>query len=105
MKHYCYNWIQDWCEENGWSDPFLRERREYWAFPPNAVMPLPIPSQALRLIKSRKGLSPDEQKWCIGAIGFTLVASLSSYLLHSPMPLVAAFAFCAMVAAQMEVED
>lgn len=105
MNHYCYTWIEDWCKENGWTDLFVRERKEYWAFPPNAVMPLPVPSQALRLIKAKQGLSPDERKWCLTAIGVSALSALFTYLLQSPMPLVSAFAVCAMIVAQLEVED
>ncbi|MEM6255079.1 MAG: hypothetical protein AAF821_19355 [Cyanobacteria bacterium P01_D01_bin.156] len=32
---------QDWCEQNGYSDPF-RLNGEWWAFPPNGVMPVQI---------------------------------------------------------------
>jgi len=105
MNHYCYTWIEDWCKENGWTDLFLRERKEYWAFPPNAVMPLPIPSQALQLLKAEKGFSPDERKWCLTAIVFSFVAAVFSYLWQSPMPIVTAFAVCAIIVAQLEVED
>ncbi len=104
MNHYCHTWIENWCQENGWTDLFIREKREYWAFPPHAVMPLPIPNQALRLIKAKQGFSPDEKKWCWTASAATVMAAVSSFLLQSPMPLVAAFAFCAMVVAQLEVE-
>lgn len=34
--------IVDYCTENGWTDPYLQEG-EWWAFHPNAVMPLPVP--------------------------------------------------------------
>ena len=30
-----------WCEENGYSEPFCRDG-EWWAFPPNGVMPIRI---------------------------------------------------------------
>lgn len=105
MNHYCYNWIEDWCRDNGWTDLFIQERKEYWAFPPNAVMPLPIPTQALKVIKSDKGLSSDEKRWCLIASVFAMASAMFSYLLQSPMPLVGAFAFCAIIVAQMEVED
>ncbi|NJR58431.1 MAG: hypothetical protein HC769_05945 [Cyanobacteria bacterium CRU_2_1] len=105
MNHYCYVWIENWCKENGWTEPFVRERREYWAFPPNAVMPLPIPNQALRLIKAENGLSPDEKIWCKVAVCMAATAIGFSCLLASPMPLVTAFAFCAFIVAQLEVED
>ncbi|YAF99351.1 MAG: hypothetical protein AB3A66_28335 (plasmid) [Nodularia sp. CChRGM 3473] len=31
----------DWCKLRGWTDLFVHERR-FWAFPPTAVLPLPI---------------------------------------------------------------
>lgn len=105
MKHFCYTWIEDWCQENGWTDPFIRERNEYWAFPPNAVMPLPIPSNVLRLIKQQRGLSLDEKRWCFAAVASALLGSVFSSLLQCPMPIVIAFAFCAITVAQLEVED
>ena len=60
MNHYAAQWIEDWCSENGWTDLF-RERTDYWAFPPNAVMPVPIPTQVLRSIKANRGLCFEEK--------------------------------------------
>lgn len=34
--------VYSWCHEHSWTDPFWQEGC-FWAFPPNAVMPLPIP--------------------------------------------------------------
>lgn len=31
----------DWCKSRGWTDLFVHEGR-FWAFPPSAVLPLPI---------------------------------------------------------------
>jgi len=104
MKHYSAQWIDDWCQENGWTDWFVQQSR-YWAFPPNAVMPLPIPMQALRAIKAQRGMCFEERIWCISAVGTTIVASISSYFMSSPMPMVVAFAFCALVVAHMEDEE
>ena len=33
---------QKWCEDRGWTEPFFQDNRWY-AFPPNAVIPQPIP--------------------------------------------------------------
>jgi hypothetical protein len=41
----------------------------------------------------------------LAAIATTVAAAASSYLLHSPMPIVAAFAFCATIVAGLEVDD
>lgn len=105
MNHYCYTWIEDWCRENGWTELFMPQRNEYWAFPPNGVMPLPIPSQVLQQIKAERGLSLVERYWCFAAGIASVAAAGLSYLSHSPMPFVTAFAFCAIVVAALEVED
>lgn len=101
---YSFEWIKEWCQENGWTDLFL-ERRSYWAFPPGAVMPVPVPHQVLQEIKARKGLSPSEKVWQATAWGVALASVGFTYLSQSPMPLVAAFAFCAIAVAQLDVED
>lgn len=105
MNHYCLTWIENWCYENGWSEPFVQARNEFWAFPPNGVMPLPIPVKALRLMKQEYGLTLSEKRWCLAAIVTTVTALAFAYVFQSPMPIVAAFAFCAAVAAGLETED
>ena len=103
MNKYCTEWIQEWCLQNGWTDLF-QERREYWAFPPHAVMPLPIPTEALLSIKAEKGFSPQELLWLSAAwAGAVISAGLGVYF-QSPMPLVVAFAFCAVIFGLMDDE-
>ncbi|UBF25146.1 hypothetical protein K9N68_26475 [Kovacikia minuta CCNUW1] len=101
MNHYSAQWIEEWCQDNGWTDWFM-ECSRYWAFPPNGVMPVPIPTQVLRTIKAEKGLCFEEKIWCLMAVLIALLASISTYFLASPMPLVVAFAFCAVTVARME---
>ena len=105
MKHYSIEWIEEWCTENGWTDLFIERRNNYWAFPPTAVMPEPIPSKVLNGIKAHKGLTIEESWLSISAVVTTVAAVVSSYLLKCPMPLVLAFAFDALTMAQLEVED
>ena len=104
MKHYCEEWLNEWCYEHGWTDLYI-ERYQYWAFPPGAVMPEPIPTQALRVIKAEKGFTPDEKIWSSSAALVSLIAAILSYFMKCPMPLVFAFAFGAITAARLEVED
>lgn len=104
MNHYCAQWIEDWCLANGWTDWFM-ERSRYWAFPPNAVMPVPIPMQVLRTLKAQYGLCPEEKVWSIIAVMSAVFAGVSSYCLSSPMPLIASFAFCAVTVARMEEDE
>ena len=105
MKHFHDVWIQEWCDNNGWSDLFQERYNNYWAFPPNAVMPEPIPEKALRLIKAEKGLTQDEQFWLAAAAIVSATAVVLSSFLGNPMPIVLAFAFDAITAAKLEVED
>lgn len=104
MRHYCDEWIQEWCDGNGWTEPMLAGYNLYWAFPPNAVMPEPIPGDILRLIKSEKGFTRDEKVWLGLAVGVSILGSVLSYSLKCPLPLVSAFAFAAITAARLEVE-
>lgn len=105
MQHYQDEWIQEWCSENGWTDLFRERYNHYWAFPPNGVMPEPIPTQVLRLIKLKKGLCRNE-KVLIGLAIFVAFSGLIfTGFLRSPMPLVFAFAFGAISVAKLEVED
>ena len=103
MKHFCDDWIQEWCEDNGWSEWFV-ECRDYWAFPPHAVMPLPIPKKNLMQIKAKKGLSPQERLWVLITIGVDVTGGVLSFLLNCPMPLVFAFAFTAFVVAGLDMD-
>lgn len=104
MKHFSEDWLQEWCQENGWTDLYV-ERYNYWAFPPGAVMPEPIPTKALRLIKADKGMCFSEKAWSIAAVIVTFLAAVVSYVCKCPMPLVFAFAFCAVTVARLEVEE
>ena len=103
MNHYSATWIEEWCQDNGWTDWFM-ECSRYWAFPPNAVMPVPIPNQVLKAIKAQKGLCFEEKAWCLAAVFSAIAGGLGTYFFSSPMPLLAAFAFCAVTVARMEDE-
>jgi hypothetical protein len=104
MNHYHEQWIADWCQAHGWTDWFSQQRG-YWAFPPHAVMPTPIPSQVLRDIKAEKGFSPEERSWGLAGLGSLVMGVVISYGWSSPMPMLMAFAFCAVVAIQLENEE
>lgn len=105
MKHYCDTWIQEWCQENGWTDLFLERPDNYWAFPPGAFIPEPIPPKILRSIKVTRGLCWDEKVWLATAGAISALGVALSYLLKCPMPIVFAFAFDAITVARLEVEE
>ena len=105
MRHYCDEWIQEWCEGNGWTEPTPVSPNFYWAFPPNAVMPEPIPTDIMRLIKAEKGLTPEEKKWLGLAVLFSFSCAVLSIFWRCPVPLVMAFAFSAITVARLDVEE
>ncbi|WP_041698858.1 hypothetical protein [Thalassoporum mexicanum] len=104
MKHLRDEWVNDWCQENGWTDLYI-ERNHYWAFPPGAFMPMPIPSKALRCIKAQHGMCNQEKSLAIAAIIIAIGAVGLTFSFNSPMPLIFAFAFGAITVALLEVED
>jgi hypothetical protein len=68
-------------------------------------MPVPIPSQVLRTIKAKQGLSLDEKLWLLGACLGTVLAVGLMVMWRSPMPLVIVFAGWAIVVAQLDEEE
>jgi hypothetical protein len=100
-KKYAYNWVQAWCQDNGWTDLFV-ERYCYWAFPPGSVLPQPIPLPVLRSLKQKNGLSPTEKGWYSSSVLVSIMAILTSHWLQCPLPLVFAFGFCAIVMAYLD---
>ncbi len=103
MKHFCKDWLNEWCYNNNWTDLYI-EGHQYWAFPPGAVMPEPIPPEVLRKLKAEKGLSGEEKLWSISAVLLSIIAAILSYFFKSPMPIGLAFAFDAVTVALLEVE-
>lgn len=104
MQHFQDEWIQEWCDLNGWTDLVRESYNNYWAFPPNCVMPEPIPVKAIRMIKSEKGLSNSEWKLLALTGIVSIIALLYSYFCKTPMPLMLAFGFSAISFARMECE-
>jgi hypothetical protein len=104
MKHYHEDWIQEWCEDNGWSDLFVERYNNYWAFPPGAVMPEPIPQKILTLIKAEKGFTLEERNWLLAIVITSIFGGILTYIWQCPLPIVISFAFSAITVARMEVE-
>ena len=104
MKHYCDEWIKEWCLENGWSDLYI-EQNQYWGFRPGAVMPEPIPPNILQQIKQEKGLSPKEKYWSITAITITIIGLIVSIGFRCPLFLVLAFGIDSFTVANLDLGD
>ena len=48
MKKQQEKRIRQWCVDNNWTDLFICENK-FYAFPPNAVIPLPVPLEENQL--------------------------------------------------------
>ncbi|NCJ07174.1 hypothetical protein GS597_11790 [Synechococcales cyanobacterium C] len=95
------DFVSRWCQENGWTDLFV-DHCEFWAFPPGAVMPLPIPADVMAGYISTRQL-PRQEKLLYGvAIGVAAIAATLSFSIKSPMPLVLAFGLCALLIARLD---
>jgi len=105
MKRFRDEWIDEWCQENGWTDLFVERCSNYWAFPPSSVMPLPIPDDTLRAIKAAKGMSDDEKFWTLAAIAISGLASIFSFIFKNPLPITLAFGCVAFIVGQLEIEE
>ncbi len=104
MKHFHDEWLQEWCDNNGWTDLISERHDRYWAFPPNGVMPEPIPSKILMTIKKEKGFTNTEKRWATAAVIVSIVAIIASWIMACPLPIMPAFCFDAIVFALMECE-
>ncbi len=104
MQHFKREWIEEWCTAHGWTELYVEQPGNYWAFPPDAVMPQPIPVSVLRAIKASKGLSPRERQVSLLAVAIAVGALILTVLWRSPMPLAIAFAISALIVASLEPE-
>jgi hypothetical protein len=104
MFKYSQDYAKAWCQEQGWTD-FFTEQYRYWAFPPGAVMPLPLPRQALQRIHIEKVLSIREKLVYGATLGCCLTTAMAAYWLWSPMPLTFGFIFCAFAFVWVEEDE
>jgi hypothetical protein len=105
MKRFRDEWIDEWCQENGWTDLFVERCCNYWAFPPSSVMPLPIPDKTLRAIKNAKGMTDEERRWTFAAIAISFLASIFCFIFRNPLPITLAFGVVAFIVGQLEIEE
>jgi hypothetical protein len=103
MPKVLHQYIQQWCQEHGWTDLFV-EQRQFWAFPPGAVLPVPVPTQALERFYAEREMTPQVGLLNLSSIGAALSAVLLTVLTLSPIPLLAAFGCCAIAVALLEEE-
>lgn len=101
MPTVLQSYIQQWCHEHGWTDLFV-EQRQFWAFPPGAVLPMPVPVHALEGYYSSREASGAVKLVSLFAIGVALGAILLTMVTFSPIPLILAFCFCAISVAVLE---
>jgi hypothetical protein len=104
MLKYSQEFALTWCNDNGWTDFFVEQYR-YWAFPPGAVMPLPLPNAALKLLPAKqKVLTLQERLLYAATLMCTLASAFLTYWWRSPMPMTVGFMVCAIMVALLEDE-
>jgi hypothetical protein len=96
-------YVRGWCQANGWTDLFV-DHYQYWAFPPGAVMPLPVPATVLSAFQHDSQPVKSAQVVYGLLILASGVAMVWSGLQHSPMPLVLAFCMSAIAVAFLDTE-
>jgi hypothetical protein len=65
-------------------------------------MPLPIPAHVFEGFHTNRSLLWQDKAGYATSLGITLLAIYWSCTLHSPMPLVGAFCFCALTIATLD---
>jgi hypothetical protein len=103
MPRVLHQYIQQWCQEHDWTDLFV-EQRQFWAFPPGAVLPVPVPTHALEGFYAEREMTPQVGLLNLSSPGAALSAFFLTVLTLSPIPLLAAFGCCAIAAALLEEE-
>ncbi len=99
MPESLNGYVLGWCQENGWTDVFVDHSR-YWAFPPGAVMPLPVPTAVFEGFHDHY---PKKEQYLYGLSLFLFVGAVVLSLgYQSPMPLVFVFCICAIATAYFD---
>jgi hypothetical protein len=101
MSRVLHQYIQQWCQAHGWTDLFV-EQRQFWAFPPGSVLPVPVPTYALEGFYSAYEMTPQVGLLNLSSMGVTLGAVLLTVVTLSPVPLLVAFGYCAIAVALLE---
>jgi hypothetical protein len=103
MSKFLHQYIQQWCSEHGWTDLFV-EQCQFWAFPPGAVIPAPVPVYALEgFYRTHRAPAPIQLLKTL-ALGLALAAVALTIWTGSPIPLVTAFGGCAITVGLIEEE-
>jgi hypothetical protein len=103
MSKNLHQYIQQWCEDHGWTDLFM-EQCQFWAFPPGSVIPSPVPSHALEKFYRIRKVPAPVKFLNISAFALALGSAVLTIWTGSPIPLVSAFGFCAIAVALAEEE-
>jgi hypothetical protein len=103
MPIVLYRYIQQWCQEHGWTDLFI-EQRQFWAFPPGSFIPVPVPTSALKRFYAKQYPTRQAKVLSLSVVGAALGAVTIAALTLSPVPLLLGFGCCAIAVALLEPE-
>ncbi len=103
MPIVLYRYIQQWCQEHGWTDLFI-EQRQFWAFPPGSFIPVPVPARAIERFYTKYRPTPQAKALSLSVAAVALGTAVLTALTLSPVPLLLGFGFCAITVALLEPE-
>jgi hypothetical protein len=103
MPIVLYRYIQQWCQEHGWTDLFI-EQRQFWAFPPGSFIPVPVPASAVKRFYAKYRPTTQVRVLSLSVMGVALGAVVLTVLTLSPVPLLLGFGCCAIAVALLEPE-
>jgi hypothetical protein len=103
MPRVLHRYIQQWCQEHGWTDLFI-EQRQFWAFPPGSFIPVPVPTSAIKRFYANQYPTRQAKVLSLSVVGAALGAVTITALTLSPVPLLLGFGCCAIAVALLEPE-
>jgi hypothetical protein len=103
MPIVLYRYIQQWCQEHGWTNLFI-EQRQFWAFPPGSFVPVPVPTSAIERFYAKYRPTTQTRVLNLSVMGVALGSVMLTALTLSPIPLLLGFGCCAIVVALLEPE-
>jgi hypothetical protein len=101
MPRVLYQFIQQWCKEHNWTDLFV-EQQQFWAFPPDSFIPVPIPVSAIERFYAKRRSAPRFKVTSLSAVGAALSTVALTMLTFSPVPLLLGFGCCVIAVALLE---
>lgn len=84
MENSIERHIKKWCENSGWTDSFV-QKGQFYAFPPGAVIPLPVPTAAIESAKKVREIQVRHFKQLLLVLMPSLAVIVLTYICSFPL--------------------